>query len=85
MILGKNSRFEIYDEKLTSETNIQLLRAVVSDLLDGLLFKYLLQTQVYQELITCLKSVGLVVEGLAWRWPPRSPDLTLADFLRTQK
>lgn len=92
LIMNNQIRYEIYDENLTSDRFLEILRGTVSEFLDELPLNILRDCwyqldgapahssrDVYLELTNMFEDRWIGRNG-PWRWPPRSPDLTPLDF-----
>lgn len=85
-------KFLIYDENLSSNKYLEILRTTVSDFLDDLPLNTLVDcwyqldgapvhctNQITEELNQMFEDRWIRRLG-PWAWPPRSPDLTPLDF-----
>lgn len=92
ILMDNRVRYTVYDENLTSEKYIQILRENVTDFLDELPLNvynncwYQMDgapahssRDVYLELTRMFQDRWIGPNG-PWPWPPRSPDLTPLDF-----
>lgn len=92
LMMGTEISYEIYEENLTSARYIDILRGTVTNFCENLPLNVLRNCwyqmdgapahssrEVFIELTRMFDDRWLGNNG-PWRWPPRSPDLTPADF-----
>lgn len=92
MLMDNNVCYEIYEESLTSQKYIQILRGCVENFLDELPLMTRRDSW-YQmdgapahssyevdQLLTAMFNDRWIGRNGPWLWPPRSPDLTPLDF-----